>query len=140
MALHQSELGKLLIALVDLRQQRTGGHANHRVLGNLPPHLFLDLKAHALGSLRVIGPHIDVHKRPPVLAGDLRTQPVHLVIMPSNGDDIGSVDQRIDDLALLQVRGNEYITMETRGRGIGRHRIGQIARGSAGDGLESEFY
>ena len=37
MALDQSQLGKLLIALMDLGQQGTGSHADHRVFWNLPP-------------------------------------------------------------------------------------------------------
>ena len=91
--LDQTQLGELLIALVDLRQQRTGGHTNHRVLGNLPPHLFLDLKAHALGSFGVVGPHVDIHESPTVFARDLRAQSVHLIVMPTNSDYIGPVHQ-----------------------------------------------
>ena len=60
--------------------------------------------------------------------------------MSPDRDDIRPVDQRVDNLALLEVRGNENVALEARGRGIGRHRISQIARGRAGDGLESKFH
>ena len=60
--------------------------------------------------------------------------------MTPDRHDIRPVDQRIDDLALLEVRGNENVAMEARGRSIGRNRIGQIARGRASDRLESKFH
>ena len=128
----KAQLDQFLVGLADFGQQRAGGHAHDRVFGDLPAQLLHDLVAHALGTFRVVGAHIDVHKGPAEFSGDLRAQPVHLVVMPFDADDLRAVHQRIHDLALLQIARNENIRAQTRRRRVGGHRVGQVSGGSAG--------
>ena len=137
---HDPQLGELLVALVDLRQERSRGHAHDRVVGHLPVELLLDLEAHALAALGVVGAHIDVHEGPAVFAGDLRAEAVDLVVVALDAHHVRAVHERVEHLALLQVGGNEDVGVEAGGGGIGGHRVGKIASGGAGHRLEAQFH
>src|SRR5687767_594523 len=76
----QPELGEFGVRLVDLREQRAGGHRNYGVPGNTPAELFANLEAHRLRPLGVIRPQIHVHEAPAVLARDLGAESIHLVV------------------------------------------------------------
>ena len=64
---------------------------------------------------------------------------VDLVVVAVDPDDPGTVDQRVEHLALLQIGGDEHVGVEAgRGR-VGRHRVGQVPGGGAGDGPEAQL-
>src|SRR5439155_14810560 len=86
-----------------------------------------------------IWPHIDVYERPAELAGNLRAQPVHFIIMTLNPNDGRAIDERVQNLALLQVRWNKHKGFHSsRGR-IGGHGVRQVARRGTGDRVETEL-
>ena len=79
----------------------------------LPPQLFHDLVAHALGAFGVIWPHVYVDKGPGEFTRNFRAQPVHFVVMAFDADDVCAIDEGVEDFALLQVRGNENISLQS---------------------------
>ncbi len=130
---------ELLDALPDLRDERPAGARHDDVLGRAPAQLFDDLESVALGPLRVIRSKVHVHERPAVLVGDLRAQPVDLVVGPVHGHQSRVVDERGEYLALLEVGRNEDVGLEPALSGVGRHGIGEVARGRAGDRVVAEL-
>ena len=105
----------------------------------LPAELFDDFEAHALGTFGVVGAHIDVHERPAEFAGDFRAEPIHFVVMAFDADDVRAVNERVDDLALLEIRRDKDVGFEPGRGGIGGDGVGEIAGRSAGDGGETQF-
>jgi len=59
--------------------------------------------------------------------------------MAFDGDDVGTVDERVENLALFQIGRDEDVALQTSARGIGGNGVGEVAGGGAGDGLETEF-
>jgi hypothetical protein len=49
--------------------------------------------------------HVNVYECPAELSGNLSAEPIHFVVMSLDSNDIGSVNQRVQNLALLEVRG-----------------------------------
>ena len=122
-----------------LGQQRSGGHRDHRVLGNPPGELLDDFKAHALGTFGVIGPHVDIHKGPAVFPSDFSAKPVHFIVVAFDPDDLGAVNQRVHHLALFEVGGNKDVGLQSGSGGVRGDGVGQIAGRSAGDGGETQL-
>ena len=137
--LDQADLGKFLVRLVNLGQQRTARHRDHRVPGRAPAELFGDLKTHRLGTFRVVRAQVDVDETPTVLARDLRAQAVDLIIRAMDADDVGAVHQRAEHLAAFQVGGDEHIAFQPGGGGLRGDGVGQVARRGAGNGFQPEF-
>ena len=59
--------------------------------------------------------------------------------MALDADDVRAVDERVDNLALLQIRRNEHVGFQSGRGGVGGDGVGQIAGGRAGDGVETKF-
>ena len=122
------ELDPLLEAARDLREQRAGGDRADDPVGQLEAELLGDLERERLGALGVVGPHVDVHERPVVLAGDLGAQPVDVVVVAAHSDEVGAVDAGREHLLLLEVGRDEHVGLEAgRGRVRG-DRVGEVAR------------
>ena len=92
-----------------------------------------------LRALGVIGPQIHVHKAPAVLARDLGTKAVDLVVGAVDADDLRAIDEAVEHLALLQVGGNEDVAFQPRAGRMGRDAVGEVAGRGARNDLESEF-
>ena len=135
----EADLRKFLIAFVDLSEQRTGRHRDDGVIGRAPAELFGNFIRHALGTFGVVGAHIDVHKRPAKFAGDLGAEAVHFVVMAFDADDVGAVDERVENLALFQIGRNEHVGFKSGARSIGGNGVREVAGRGARDGLETEF-
>ena len=136
---HEAELHKFLVALLDFRQQRAGCHRHDGVLRDAPAGLFHDFIRHALRAFGVVGAHVHVHERPAELARDLGAEAVHFVVMTFDGDHVRAIDERVDDFSLLQIGRDENVSFQAGGGRIGGDGIGEVAGGSASDGLKAEF-
>src|SRR6202044_1468248 len=84
------------------------------------------------------GAKIDVHKAPVVAVCDLRAEPVHLVVVAVDPYQVCSVDEGVQDLGGLQVRGHQDVGLQTKARGVGGHGIGQVSGRGAAYGVEAE--
>src|SRR5207245_11232104 len=102
-----------------------GGHRHHCVVRDMPAELLDKFKAQALGTLGVVGPHVDVDERPAVFAGNFRAEPVYFVVVAFDADDLGAVNQRVHHLALLEIGGNEDVGFEFGGGGVRGDGVGQ---------------
>ena len=138
-AFDEPDGGQFLVGLVDLRQQRAAGHRHHGVPGRAPAQLLRDLEAHRLGAFGVVGPQVHVDEAPAVFARDLRAQAVDLIVSAVDADDARAVHQRVEHLAAFQVGGDQHVARQPGRGGVGRDGVGQVARGRAGDDLETEF-
>ena len=108
------------------------------MVGRLPPELLGRLEGEGLGALGVVGAQVDVDERPRrLLGGQLGAQPVDVVVAALDRDQVGAVDGGGDDLALLQVGGDEHHVAHAGPGRVGRHRVGQVAGGRAGRHLEA---
>jgi len=133
------EQPQLLEGLGDLGDERAARAGHHHVRGRPPAELLGDLVTVRLRALRIVRTDVDVHEGPAVLVPDLGAEPVDLVIGAFHGNEGRRVYERGDDLAALEVRGNEDVGLESslgRVRGDG---VGQIARGGAGHRVEAEL-
>ena len=137
--LEQAEELELLERLVDLADQAAAGHRRDDVVGRPPAQVLGDLEAHRLGALGVERPQVDVDESPAEPEGDLRAEPVDLVVVPVDGDDLGAVDRRAEDLALLEPVGDEDVGVQPGGGGVGGDAVGQVARRGAADRLEAQL-
>src|SRR6266508_3564484 len=125
--INETQPGELLDALVDLRIQGAARQRHDAVVRRAPAQLFAHFVAESLAAFRVIRAHVDVNECPWVLVADLATQPVDLVVAPVHRDERWTVDGRADDLALLQVGGDEDARLHARAGGVGRHAVGEVA-------------
>ena len=98
---HQTEIDELAVRLPHLWQNRTSSHRYHGVLRQLPTKLFGDLKAVCLRAFRVEGPQVHVDETERVLAGDLTTQSIHVVVVAPNLDELRPEHLGAEDLALF---------------------------------------
>ena len=70
------------------------------MIGSLPTELLGYLERQGLRALGVIRSYVDVHERPGrMLARELRAEPVHIVVVPVDGDYETAVYGRCHDLA-----------------------------------------
>ena len=107
---------------------------------HLPPELLGDLESQGLGPFGVIAADVDVDERPcRVLAGQLGTQPVDLVVVPVHGHQYPAEDGRGDYLGDLQVSGYADDRAHARPGGVGRHGVGQVAGRGTSRHLETKL-
>ena len=130
---------QLLETLLDLGEQRSARDRHDDMVGGLPSELLGGLEREGLRSLRVVGPHVDVHERPLVQPGELRAQAVDVVVVAVDGNDVAAVDRRGDDLALFEVGGDEHVRAQPGVRGVRGDRVGEVAGRSTGRDLEAEL-
>ena len=135
----QPDLVQLVEALADLGEQRAAGDRHDDVVGRLPAELLGGLERERLRALGVVRAHVDVHERPRVRARELRAQPVDVVVVAVDGDDVAAVHRGRDDLALLEVGGDEHEAAQPRVRGVRGDRVGEVAGRRAGRDLEAEL-
>ena len=138
-ALDQSDLFELFKRLRHLGQYRASGGGHDHVLRQVPAELLGDFEAIGLGPFGVIRPQVNVHKGPAVLIRHLAAQTVNVVIVTTNADRAWAINGRADDLALLQVCGNENETAQPGAGGMGRDCVRQVAGRSAGNGRKAKL-
>ena len=71
--------------------------------------------------------------------GDLRAQPVHLVVAARDAHQLRAENLRADNFCRLKIGRNKDHRFESIARGLGRHRIRQIAGGRAGNSIEAKI-
>ncbi len=107
--------------------------------GNRQPNLLGDLESVGLGPFGVIWPQIDVHDGPAIFVGDLRAEPIDVIIRPANSHHRRAEDQAAQNLSLLQiVRDHDKATNARHGR-VGGRAVGQVPRAGAADRVEAKF-
>ena len=104
-----------------------------------PAQLLRHLVAQGLAALGVVGTHVDVDEGPGIVVGKLAAQPVHLVVGAVNRNEHWIIDGGADDLAPLQVGGDEDHGTDAGPGTVGGYAASQISGGSAGNGLVAEF-
>src|SRR5437660_5703009 len=78
----------------DLREQRARRDRSDHTVGHLEAELLGGLERERLRTLRVVRAHVDVHERPVVLAGELRAETVHIVVVAAHRDQVRPVHAR----------------------------------------------
>ena len=124
----------------DARQQRAAGHRRDDVPRISPAELLDDLEPHRLRALGVVRPQVDVDESPAVPIRHLRAQPVDVVVVAGDGENRRAIDGRAENLARLEIVGNEDAAFEAEPRRVRRHAVGQVAGRRAGDHLEAELH
>ena len=136
----EADLAQLGEALGHLGQLAARPDRHHHVVRGLPAQLLGDLEGQRLGALGVVGPHVDVDEGPAgALAGQLGTEAVDVVVVPLDRDDRAAVDGGHGHLGRLEVVGDQDDRVHPGPGGVGRHRVGQVARRGAGGHLEAEL-
>src|SRR6266511_4196953 len=123
-----SRTSESFLIMVTMGPQPAAGTGHDDVSGGAPAELLRDLVAVGLGAFRVVRADIDVDEGPAVLVADLGAKTVDLVVGALDGHEGGSIDERGDDLAALEVRGDEDIGLEPGFRRVRGHRVGEVAR------------
>ena len=137
--LHEPRRPALAEALQDLRVERARRDRRDDAVGRAPAQILRRLERDRLRSLRVVGAHAHVHERPRALVGELRAQPVHVVVGAVHGEDGRAVGRRGDDLLALEIRRHEDVGREPQSGGRGRGGPRQVARRRAGERLVAEL-
>src|SRR5664279_5009386 len=111
---------------------KTLGYEVAELLGHLVPQ--------RLGPLGVVRTHIGVHERPALLlAGDLRGEPVDVVVVALHGDQRAAVHRGGEHLRTLEVVRDEDDGLDARAGAGRRDGVGQVARRRAGEDLHVEL-
>ena len=139
LALGEADFGELAEAAEDARQQRAARHRRHDVVRIAPAELLDDLEAHRLGAFGVVGAQVDVDEAPAVAIGHLRAQPVHVVVVAGDGENRRPIDGRAEELARLEVVGDEDAALEAEARRVRRDAVGEVAGRRAGEHLEAQL-
>src|SRR5207247_2684820 len=82
---------------------------------------------------------VHVDERPRARLAELRAEPVDVVVVAADADEVGPVDARREQLLLLEVGWNEDVRAQPAGRRVGGDRVGEVAGRRAGDGLEAKL-
>ena len=128
-ALDQPGVDELLEPAGELGELRAGGDRADDAVRELPAELLDRLERERLGALGVVRAHVDVHERPArPLARDLGAEPVDVVVVALDRDDLRPVGARGEDLLLLEVVRDEHVGGHPGGRGVRRHGVGEVAR------------
>ena len=115
------------------------GHRRHDVIGISPAKLLGDLEAHRLGAFGVVAAQVDVGESPAVAIRDLRAQPVHVVVVAFDGDDVRAIDGGAENLRGLEVVRDEDVALQPETRGVRGDAAGEIAGGRAAEHREAEL-
>ena len=139
----QPEQNQLIKRLLDLRDERSASHRHHDVIGQAPAELLGDFIAHRLRSLSIIRTQIHVHESPAAFAGkrfigDLRAQAIDVVVAAVDAHQLRAKHLRAQNLRRLEIGWNEDPGFQSFAGRLRSHRIRQIARGRASDGIEAE--
>ena len=137
--LHQADLAQLAESAHDPRQERPAGHRRHQVLREPPAELLDDLEPDGLRAFGVVGAEVDVREPPAELVRNLRAQPVHVVVVPANADDVRPEDGGPEDLPELEIVRDEDVALEPEARGMGGHAVGEVAGRGGAEHLEAEL-
>ena len=129
----QADFAELAQSLVDARQQRAAGDRRHDVIGIPPAKLLGDLEPHRLGAFGVVAAQVDVGEAPAVPIRDLRAQPVHVVVVAFDGDDVRAIDRGAENLRRLEIVGNEDVARQAETRGVRGDAAGEIPGGRAAE-------
>ena len=138
-AVDQADFLQLAECARNARQQRAARHGRDDVLRECPAELFGDFEAVGLRAFGVVAAQVDVRESPAVLLRNLRAQPVHIVVVALDGDDLRVVDARAENLARLEIVRNEDVALQPEARGVRRHAVGEVAGRRAAEHLESEL-
>src|SRR2546430_15313204 len=103
----QPRVENLADPLAQLREERAARHRRDDRRRQAPAELLGDLVRDGLRPLAVVAPQIDVHDPPAEPIRDLGAQPVHVVVRPAHAYEAGAVDAGADDLAGLELVGDE---------------------------------
>src|SRR6185437_13230236 len=137
-AFHQAEFNELFECFVNLRNQRTASHGNDNVVRQTPAKVLGDFIANRFRTFSVVGTQIDIYKAPAMLVGNLRAEPVHLIVVAGDANNLCAVDFRAENLCRFKVRWNENAGSEAVARSLGRCGIRQISRGRTAHNFKSE--
>ena len=137
--LDETHLPQFAEALEDAREERAAGHRRHHVIRKPPSKLLGDFKAHRLRAFCVVRAKVDVGKSPPVTVGNLRAQPVHVVVIALHRDDMRAVDGRAQNLRGLEVVRDEDIARQPESSGVGGHASCEVPGGSAPEYLKTQL-
>src|SRR6185436_3944189 len=74
-----------------------------------------------------------------VAVAHLRAQPVHVVVVAGDGEDGRVEDGRPEQLARLEVVGDEHAALDAEARGMRCDAVREVAGGRAGEHLEPEL-
>src|SRR5207249_1751921 len=77
--------------------------------------------------------------RPSANAVATGEQPVAVVVVAADLDEVGAVDAGAEDLLLLEVGGDEDVGLQPERGAVGGHRVGQVAGRRAGEDLEAQL-
>ena len=139
LALDQAELEPLVDAAAELGEQRARGDRADDAVGQLPAELLDRLVGERLRALGVVGAQVDVDEGPRARLGELGAEPVDVVVVAPDADQVGAVDAGREQLLLLEVGGDEDVGVEAGGGGVRRDRVREVAGRGAGHGLEAEL-
>ena len=137
--LDEPEADQLAERLVDLGHQRAGRDRRDDLTRQPPAELLGDLVADGLGALGVVRAQVDVDEAPAEVAGDLRAEPVDLVVVAVDGDQGAAVDRGGDELACLEVARREDAGAQPGPGGRRGNGAGEVAGGGAADRGEPEL-
>ena len=107
--------------------------------GKCPAELLGNFEAVGLRALRVIAAQVDVREAPAVLLGNLRAQPIHIVVVAFDGDDLRVVDAGAEHLAGFEIVRDEDVALQPEACRMGRHAVGQVAGRRAAKHLEAQL-
>ena len=80
-------------ALPDFRQERAGRHRDDHLVRRAPAELFHGLERQRLRPFGIVGADVDIDERPAMFAGDFAAEPIDIVVIAFNLDDVRLVDQ-----------------------------------------------
>ena len=140
LVLDEAERDQLAERLVHLGQLGARGDRDDDLVGQAPAQLLGDLVAQRLGALGVERADVDVDERPALLlAGDLRGEPVDVVVGAVHGDEVLGVDGAVDLLGALEVGGDEDDGLDAGPRAGRGHGVGEVAGAGTREHLGAEL-
>src|SRR5215213_3281106 len=92
LAADKPEVEPLLEAAAQFGEERAGGDRADHPVGQLPAELLDGLVGERLRALGVVGPQVDVDERPRPRLGQLGAEPVDVVVVAADADQVGPVD------------------------------------------------
>src|SRR4051794_26243590 len=104
-----------------------------------PPELLGDFEAQRFRAFGVVRPDVDVDKRPLKGIGYFGAEPVDIIVVPLDPDDVRVVDTGADDFTALEVRGNKDKSAKVRFGAIRRDGARQISCRGAGHRVETQL-